>query len=572
MSRCCRKKRGCCRPHRFGEATPAPVTRPIAQRYAPDALQCRWARLLPKLRREPMKTQHGHLGCIIAVLVLAVTSPVAAQKAGGVLKIQHMDSPPSASIHEEATVSVAVPFMSLYNNLVMFDQQVAKNSLASVVPDLATRWDWKDGNTKLVFTVREGVKWHDGKPFSARDVACTFDLLLGGESEAKLRRNPRSSWWTNVEKVTADSDTQATFHLKAPQPSLLALLASGYTPVYPCHIPPDQMRRRPVGTGPFKLAEFKMNEGIKLTKNADYWKKGRPYLDGIEFTIMPDRGTRMLAFIAGKFDMTFPSDVTVPLLKNIRKDAPHAQCTMRESGVSTNLIINSEAPPFNNPKIRRALALTLDRKAFIAILSEGEDKMAGIMLPPPDGGWGMTPEMLKDLPGYGDVAQAREEAKKLMQEAGYGPDKRLKIKVSTRNIAPFKDPAVILIDQLKQVYVDGELEIIDTAVYYNRVFKKDYVVALNLSGIAVDDPDVALFETYGCESLRNYNAYCNPEMTKLFEAQSREFDQEKRLKMVWDIDRKLQEEFAKPIISYGRAAGCWHPHVKNVTLHINSIY
>ena len=70
-----------------------------------------------------------------------------------------------------------------------------------------------------------------------------------------------------------------------------------------------------------------------------------------------------------------------------------------------------------------------------------------------------------DMLGYGDVARAREEAKKLMQEAGYGPDKRLKIKVSTRNIATFKDPAVILIDQLKQVYVDGELEIIDTAVY-----------------------------------------------------------------------------------------------------------
>jgi peptide/nickel transport system substrate-binding protein len=194
------------------------------------------------------------------------------------------------------------------------------------------------------------------------------------------------------------------------------------------------------------------------------------------------------------------------------------------------------------------------------------------MLPPPDGGWGMTPEMMKDLPGYGDVAQAREEAKKLMQEAGYGPDKRLKIKVSTRNIAPFKDPAVILIDQLKQVYVDGELEIIDTAVYYNRVFKKDYVVALNLSGVAVDDPDVALFENYGCGSLRNYNNYCDAEMTKLFQAQSRELDPKKRQQMVWDIDHRLQAEIARPIIFYGRAAGCWQPHVKNLTLHINSIY
>jgi peptide/nickel transport system substrate-binding protein len=160
----------------------------------------------------------------------------------------------------------------------------------------------------------------------------------------------------------------------------------------------------------------------------------------------------------------------------------------------------------------------------------------------------------------------------LMKEAGYGPDKRLKVKVSTRNIATFRDPAVILIDQLKQIYVDGELEVIETGVYYSRVFKKDYAVALNLSGIAVDDPDVALFETYGCGSLRNYNGYCNPEMTKLFEAQSRELDQEKRLKMVWDIDRKLQEEMAKPIIAYGRAAACWHPQVKNITIHTNSIY
>jgi len=451
-----------------------------------------------------MRTKGGRFAVIVA-LGIAVASPAAAQKSGGVLKIQHMDSPPSASIHEESTVSVAVPFMSVYNNLVMFDQHVPKNSLSSIVPDLATSWAWEGDGRRLVFKLREGVRWHDGKPFTAKDVACTFDLLLGGES--KLRRNPRSSWWTNVEKVTADSDFQATFHLKAPQPSILALLAAGYTPIYSCHVPPDQMRRRPIGTGPFKLAEFKMNEGIKLVRNPDYWKNGLPYLDGIEFTIIPDRSTRMLSFIAGKFDMTFPSDVTVPLLKNIRAEAPKAQCTMRESGVSVNLIINQDAAPFDNPKLRRALALTLDRKAFIDILSEGEDKMAGVMLPPPDGTWGMTPEMLKDLPGYGDVAKAREEARALMKEAGYGPDKRLKVKVSTRNIATFKDPAVILIDQLKQVYVDGELEIIDTAVYYNRVFKKDYVVALNLSGLAVDDPDVAFFESYGCGSLRNYNGY-----------------------------------------------------------------
>ena len=517
-----------------------------------------------------MKIRTGCFALIcVAATALTTASPGWAQKSGGILKIQHMDTPPSASIHEEATVSVAVPFMALYNNLVMFDQHVPKNSLDSIVPDLATSWSLKDGGHKLVFKLREGVTWHDGKPFTAEDVRCTFDLLL---STDKLRRNPRQAWYSNVEKVTADAPFEATFHLKAPQPSLLALLSSGYSPIYPCHVPPDVMRRKPIGTGPFKLVDFKMNEGIKLAKNSDYWKKGRPYLDGIEYAIIPDRSTRMLSFVAGKFDMTFPTDVSVPLLKNVKRDAPQVQCTMRETGVSTNLIVNREVAPFDNPKIRRAMALTLDRQSFITILNEGEGQMGGAMLPPPDGVWGLPPEKLKTIIGYGDIEKSRAEARELMKEAGYGPDKRLKLRVSTRNIATFKDPAVILIDQLKYIWIDGELEIIDTALYYNRVFKKDYVVALNLTGSAVDDPDVTYFEGYACGSLRNYNNYCDADMTRLFEEQSRETDRRKRHEMVWEIDRRLQEDIARPIISHGRAAGCWQPYVKGVTIHLNSIY
>jgi len=509
------------------------------------------------------------LGLVAAAATLIVAGSALAQKQGGILRIQHMDTPPSASIHEEATVSVVVPFMALFNNLVIFDQHVAKNSFESIVPDLATQWAWSDDGKQLSFKLRTGVRWHDGKPFTAQDVACTFDMLL---TPGKLRRNPHAAWWSNVEKVTAEGDTGATFHLKERQPSLLALLASGYAPIYPCHVSAADMRRKPIGTGPFKFVEFKMNEGIKLTRNADYWKPGLPYLDGIEYTIIPDRSTRMLSFASGKFDMTFPTDVSVPLLKNIRRDAPKAECTMRATGVATQLLVNRDTPPFNDPRIRRAMALTLDRQSFNDILDEGQSRPSGAMLPPPDGVWGMPPEMLKSVIGYGDVGKAREEARSLMKQAGWGPDKHLKVKVSTRNIATFRDPAVILIDQLKHIWVDSELEVIDTSVYYNRVFKKDYTVALNLTGSAVDDPDVTFFEGYACGSLRNYNGYCNPKMTALFEEQSREIDQKKRLKMVWEIDRLLQEDIARPIISNGLAAGCWQPWVKNVTIQTNSIY
>jgi peptide/nickel transport system substrate-binding protein len=332
------------------------------------------------------------------------------------------------------------------------------------------------------------------------------------------------------------------------------------------------MRRRPIGTGPFRFVELKLNEGVKLTKNQHYWKPGRPYLDGIEYTIIADRSTRMLAFISGKYDMTFIADVTVPLLKDIRREAPKAQCTLRATGVASNLIVNRDKPPFDDPKIRRAMALTIDREAFNTILDEGQSKPSGAMLSPPEGVWGMPQEMLKTLPGYGDVAKSREEARALMKEAGYGPDKHLKLKVSTRNIAAFRDPAVILIDQLKNIWIDGELEVIDTAIYYTRVFKKDYVVALNLTGTAVDDPDVTFFEGYACGSLRNYNNYCNPKMTELFAEQSRETDIEKRRHLVWEIDRRLQEDIARPIIMNGLGAGCWQPYVKGITIQTNSIY
>ena len=129
---------------------------------------------------------------------------------------------------------------------------------------------------RLTFRLREGVKWHDGRPFTAKDVQCTWDLLLGRSSDA-LRTNPHKAWYQNVEEVTTDSDFAATFRLRRPQPALIALLASGFSPVYPCHVSPREMRQHPIGTGPFKFLEFKSKESIKVVRNQDYWKKGRPY-------------------------------------------------------------------------------------------------------------------------------------------------------------------------------------------------------------------------------------------------------------------------------------------------------
>jgi peptide/nickel transport system substrate-binding protein len=508
-------------------------------------------------------------GAVFAVLLSVADA--SAEKRGGVLRIYSYDSPASMSIHEEALNSAQNPMMAVFNNLVIFKQNEPQNRMETIVPDLATKWSWNTDQTALTFQLRRGVTWHDGTPFTAGDVKCTWDLILGKGTD-KLRANPRKAWYRNLESVSTSGD-QVTFHLKRPQPAFISLLASGYSPVYPCHVPSQSMRQHPIGTGPFKFVSYEPNKSIKLVRNAQYWKEDRPYLDGIEWSIIPNRSTAILAFIAGEFDMTFPFGITVLLMKDIKAGAPNAVCEVEPANQSTNLILNRDAPPFDDPEIRRAIALALDRKSFIDILAGGQGDVGSAMQPAPQGVWGMPAEMLTTLPGYSpDISNSRAEARKIMEKAGYGPAKRLSVKVSVRNTPPFRDPAVVLIDQLRDIYIDGELEPVETANWFPKVYRKDYKIGLNLTGAGVDDPDAQFYENYACGSDRNYTGYCNPAIDKMFEQQSSEPDQDKRKRLVWEIDKKLQEDGARPILYHNRFATCWQPRVKGLTIMVNSLF
>ena len=505
------------------------------------------------------------------LVAIAAGGTASAQKPGGILKMYSLESPPSMSILEEATPAAQSPMMGVFNNLIMFDQQVKQNSLASIVPDLATSWSWNEDGTALTLPLRQGVKWHDGKPFTAKDVQCTWDLLMDAGSE-KLRFNPRKSFHRNIERVSTNGDYEVTFYLKRPQPAFPMLLAIGFSAIYPCHVSPRDMRQQPIGTGPFKFVEFKPNEHIKVTRNPDYWKPDRPYLDGVEYTIFRDPATAILAFITGKFDMTFPYTLSVPQLKDVQSQVPQALCELTPGNVNRHLLVNRDRPPFDNPELRRAMALSLDRKAFIDILSEGQGEIGGVLQPQPGGLWGMPPDQIAQLPGYDpDVGKSRAQAREIMEKLGYGPANRLQIKVSTRDLAVYRDPGVILIDQLKDVYIDGELEIIDSSRYFPKIMRKEYAVGLNLQ-TSGPDPDPILDIFYGCGSSLNWDGYCKPKVDSLIEQQSREGDPERRKPLLWAIERELAEDGARPIIFYSRGGTCWQPHVKGLTIMVNSIF
>src|SRR5437588_12473604 len=169
---------------------------------------------------------HRHLcrfaATIALLLGLAAGNPTLAQKSGGILKISFFDNPASLSLHEEATGAALRPAMGIFNNLVMYNQHEAQNRPDTIIPDLAESWNWSEDGKELTFKLRHGVKWHDGKPFTANDVKCTWDLLQG-KGEQKFRGNPRKAWYRNLENVTADKEDEATFHLKRPQPAFITL-------------------------------------------------------------------------------------------------------------------------------------------------------------------------------------------------------------------------------------------------------------------------------------------------------------------------------------------------------------
>jgi len=513
------------------------------------------------------------LTAVAAVLfAIAISNPALAQKRGGILKMYWFDSPASMSIHEEATAAAQGPMMGVFNNLVMYDQHVRLASLQSIVPDLASEWSWDEEKTALNFKLRHGVKWHDGAPFTAKDVKCTWEMLQGKTAD-KLRLNPRKAWYRNLDEVVTNGDYEVTFRLKRPQPAFVALLASGWSPVYPCHVSAAQMRQHPIGTGPFKFVEFKPNEHITVTRNPDYWKPDRPYLDGIEYQIIKNVATGILSFVSGKVDMTSWYFLQVPMLADVKNQDPQAVCELVPSNVLRSVIINQDAPPFGNPNLRRAIALTLDRQAFIDTLTQGKGSVGGALLAPPEGVWGMPPEMVRSLPGYGpDVTANRAEARKLMEKLGYGPNHRLSTKVTTRNLPPYRDPAILLIDQLREIYIDGELELLDTTLWYPRVTRREFTLGHNLITNGVDDPDQTLYEFYTCNAEANYDGYCSAELDNMVDQQSMEFDQKKRKQLVWQIEKKLAEDVARPILYHSRSGTCWHPYVKGYTVLANSVY
>lgn len=512
---------------------------------------------------------------LVALLMVVAVTPAVSQapKTGGILKVMQREDPPQGfSIHETATISTVWPGMPCFSNLVIFDPLKKQESLDTVIGELAEKWSWQDNYRNLVFFLRKNVKWHDGQAFSSKDVKYTFDMIRETpDAQAKLRINPRKDWYANVEAVEAPDPLTVVFRLKRPQPSLLLMLASGYAPIYAAHVPVATYRTGCVGTGPFKVKEWKRGEYIDYVKNTDYFIPGRPYLAGLRYVPIKERGTKFAALQSGQLDVAFPGDGSKTIAEQVTKAEPKIKLTVAHQNVNDNLLLNNTKPPFNDAKLRRAVSLAIDRNAVVKAVHQGGAVVGASLAPKPYGVWGLMEKDLAQLPGHGKAAEDKAKARKILAAAGYGPGKPLKVEMVSRAIPIYLDFASFAINELKQVGIEATLRQIETAQWHPMATRKEYIAAPNLTGIGPDDPDANFYENFACGSPRNYTGYCDEGVMKMIDAQSQEVDAKKRLPMVWAIQKKLEEDGARPIVDWRLEYYLQWQHVKNLIPH-QSIY
>jgi peptide/nickel transport system substrate-binding protein len=507
---------------------------------------------------------------VLVVAIALAASPATAQKPkrGGILTAMLAEDPPTLTVHESATISNVWPMSPCYSNLVFFDPLKPHETVDSLIPELAEKWSWQDGYRNLVFFLRKNVRWHDGKPFTSRDVKHTFDAVREApDAAAKLRLSPRKEWYLNVEAIETPDPHTVLFRLKRPQPSLLLMLASGYSPVYPAHVPIADLRARCVGTGPFRMKEYARGQVIELERNPDYFIPDRPYLDGIRYLIITERGTRLAALQAGRLDTSEPLEMTKLMAETAKKNAPALIVTETGQNGSDNVILNHRRAPFDNVEVRRAISMAMDRQGAVQGVRHGGAMVGASLMPRPFGSWGLPDKDLKATPGYRSAAQDKAEAKRLLAAAGYGPGKPLRVEMVTRNLSVYIDLASYIADQLRQIGVETTVKQLETSAWFPALARRDYMLGANLTAGGIDDPDAFLFENYKCGTSRNYTDYCNEAVDRMIDAQSQELDREKRLKLVWDIQRKLESDVARPMLGWRKEYFTQWPHVKNLVPH-----
>jgi len=492
------------------------------------------------------------------------TQPAATEEKpryGGILTAYLETDPPNFDLHQNSSWVAIHPLAPCYNQLVQFDP----HDHTRIIPDLAERWEISPDGKVYTFYLKRGVKFHHGKPFKAEDVKASFERIIWPpRGVVSLRRGV----FTAVDGIETPDDYTVRFVLKRPSPSLLPNIAQAWNAIYPKDIldAKGDMKGDVVGTGPFKFKEYIRGVSIELVKNPDYHVPGRPYLDGIKFFIIPDPNTAMSALITGEVLVFRP--YFVPDLTALSGPAASQIVVEKTVGTLSRVIyLNARVKPWDDPRVRLAASLAVDREEAVRVLTQGNGAVGSMMHP--QGQWALPKEELAKIPGFGsDKARDREEARRLLAEAGYPAG--FKTKVLTRKGVGWENQAVFIKDQWAKVGIDATLDVQELAVRTDRLNRRDFEVeASGGYAVSLDDPDLVFGQSWTCNAPRNYSGACDPELDRMFEQQSATTDAQQRRALVLEMQRRALQQNIHLFLFWDADWALYWRKVRNLKLMSN---
>ena len=460
---------------------------------------------------------------------------------GGGIPMQGIDNPSGWDPHRYGRAEDIGVNGLAYNQLVEYNPV----NPSEIIGDLAESWDMSTDGLSYTFNLHRGVKWMDGRDFSADDVVFSLNRLMAPEPP-KAKAGLFKDLVESVQKI--DQNT-VKVTLKFPAGSFIPFLAVDFNKMLPKHILEagvdiNIFSTDVVGTGPFRIVEFTQGVSSEYVKNPNYFKEGRPYFDGIKVFIISDKGTEIAAFKTEQVLMGTSSIVNMDIEDIERLEAnddfmSRFDIYSLKEAATFNFQLNHNKPPMDDPRVRRALYLALDRQEFTEFFGRGRWSIASPMAT--QNPYALPIEELLKLPGYRQLDGKKHpddlaEANRLLKEAGYGPDNPLKITMLTANVIQFPEAAQIAKERWsKDLNMDITLELVDTATAVDRMLSHQFEVATFGAGPTIFDPDDHFRMVYMEDGGRNFSNWGHPEIAELFFAQQKEVDTEKRQKIVTEM-------------------------------------
>jgi peptide/nickel transport system substrate-binding protein len=488
---------------------------------------------------------------LAALLAGAGVMPSLAQEAprkGGILTFAVNADPPSYDCQTTTTFVAVQTLNPHYSQLVKFDP----DNYPNLKPDVAESWTIAPDNLSITFKIKRGVKFHDGSDLTARDVVATFERIRNPPAGVISVRKPQ---FEDIAAIEAPDPFTVVFKLSQKSASIMTAIASPWNCLYSAaklEADPKFPERNIMGSGPYRFVSHVKGSHWEGRRFDEYHEAGKPYLDGFKIHFMA--GTAMVNALQGGQIMAEFRGVS-PAERDKLKTALGDKITISESPWSCkfDIFFNVKKKPFDDPRVRRALSLAIDRwggaqaLARIAFVRD----VGGVLRPGSE--FATAPQALEPRPGFGrDSAAAKAEARRLLREAGV---EGLKFELLSRNVPmPYSPVGIMLIDQWRQIGVAVEHKPLDVRTQKQTFLNATYDVGLDANCYDLDEPDAELSLYISADrSPRNLSHATDRDLDALFEMQKREPDAAKRRELIARFEaRAIEQGYVVPIVWWHR--------------------